>query len=153
MRYTRKLINRKRKKIRNMKGGTNAQKEAIDETLKLAKQILELSDDMPTHSNNSQMVDSNTSQMVYLNTLQMVDLSEQIQDVWNSAYSGQNVFNMSKNVTYDEKSQLRELKEELARLEEEFEKEGKGIKRKKKSSTKRTTKRTCLLYTSPSPRD
>ena len=121
MRYTRKLINRKRKKIRNMKGGTNAQKEAIDETIKLAKQIAKLSFS-PTYSNTSQME----------------DLFTQMQIKWKDAYSGQNVLDMSKNVTDDEK---RQLEEELARLEEELKNEGKGIKRKRKSTTKSSTKK------------
>ena len=123
MRYTRKLINRKRKKIRNMKGGTKeAIAEAIDETLKIAKQMLKLSAD------ETEELNVNTSKMIYL--------SNKAIDVWNNAYDGGNVLTMS--VTDDEK---RQLEEELARLEEEFEKEGKGIKRKKKSSTKRSTKR------------
>lgn len=129
MRYTRKLINRKRKKIRNMRGGTNAQKESIKETLKLAKQIAFLS-----------FVDT------YSNTSQMEDLLTQIQNSWENANSGENILNMSKNVTHDEESQLRvleqelELEEELAELEKEFKNEGKGIKTKKKRITKKRRK-------------
>ena len=129
MRYTRKLINRKRKKIRNMKGGTKESiAEAIDETIKLAKQIAKLSFS-PTYSNTSQME----------------DLLTQMQITWETAKSGENVLNMSNNVTDDEKSQLRELEleleieEELAESEKEFKNEGKGIKRK--STTKRSTKK------------
>ncbi len=122
MRYTRKLINRKRKKIRNMNGGTNAQKESIEETLTLAKQIAKLSF-TPTHSNTSQME----------------DLLTQIQNSWENANSGENILNMSKNVTHDEESQLRELELELEleELEKEFKNEGKGIKRKNKRITKK----------------
>lgn len=136
MRYTRKLINRKRKKIRNMRGGTNAQKESIKETLKLAKQIAFLS-----------FVDT------YSNTSQMEDLLTQIQNSWENANSGENILNMSKNVTHDEESQLRdlelkdeieeelaELEKELAELEKEFKNEGKGIKTKKKRITKKRRK-------------
>ena len=129
MRYTRKLINRKSKKISNMTGGTNAQKEAIDETLKLAKQIAFLS-----------FTDT------YSNTSQMEDLLTQIQNSWENANSGENILNMSKNVTHDEESQLRvleqelELEEELAELEKEFKNEGKGFKTKKKRITKKRRK-------------
>ena len=125
MRYTRKLINRKKKKIRNMKGGTNAQKESIEETLTLAKQIAKLSF-TPTHSNTSQME----------------DLLTQIQNSWENANSGENILNMSKNVTHDEESQLRELELELEleELEKEFKNEGKGIKTKKKRITKKRRK-------------
>jgi len=108
-----------------MKGGTNAQKEAIDETIKLAKQIAKLSFS-PTYSNTSQME----------------DLFTQIQDLW--ANSGQNVLDMSNNVIDDEK---RQLEEELAELEKEFKDEAEGIKRKRKSTTKGTTKRTTKRTT------